>query len=97
MQKDNKGSEILSRVEEILKEMYNNRKDADLINLSVNWASLGVVEIFERRELYPSTERELSYNVVIDEVSPDEDQFSTYLQRKYFEKYKEHISVTTEW
>lgn len=94
---NNKGSEILIRVEEILKEMYENRKDADLINLSVNWASLGVVEIFERKQIYPSTEKELSYDVVIEEVSPNENEFSTYLEEKYFKKYKESISVITEW
>lgn len=94
---NNKGSEILIRVEGILKEMYDNRKDSDLINLAVNWASLGVVEIFERKQIYPSGEKELSYNVVIEEVSPNENEFSTYLEEKYFKKYKESISVITEW
>lgn len=94
---DNKGTEILSRVEEILQEMYNNRKDADLINLSVNWGSLGVVEIFERKQIYPSGEKELSYDVVIDEVSPSEYKFSDYVEKRYYEKHKEFIKVTTEW
>jgi len=81
MEKENKGVEIYNKVEEILKEMYFNRKDVELINLSVNWASLKIVEIFERIELYPSEEKELSYNVIIDEVDLSEDKFSYYVKK----------------
>ena len=97
MEENNKGLEICNRVKEILEDLSTKRKEDELINLSVNWASLRVVEIFERRELYPSKENEISYNVVIDEVSPSEDKFSYLVASNYFKKYNEYITVTTEW
>jgi hypothetical protein len=88
--------EIVNRINDILKEMYNNRND----NYAVNWSDLSVIEIFELRLVYPiinDMSNNKSYLVIISEASPNESEFSYKVEQLYYNKYNENIQVKTEW
>jgi hypothetical protein len=90
--------EIVNRVNQILKEMYDSRNDYN--DYAVNWSDLSVIEIFESKLVYPIISNEFnnkSYLVIISEASPNEKEFSYKVEELYYNKYKENIQVKTEW
>lgn len=90
--------EIVNRVNDILKEMYENRNDYN--NYAVNWSDLSVIEVFETTLLYPSNismSNKKTHLVIIEEGSPEEIDFCNKVEELYYNTYKELIQVKTEW